>query len=116
MTSPLLHGVKDPSLFYLCAYIYEQYAIPDVVEAMPGDVVIDAGTCIGDTACYFSHKVGDTGKVYSFEIVPYALADLDGDLLLNENDTLPSTAFVAERARVSPAKVSKREREAACGQ
>ncbi len=32
-----------------------------------GDYVVDAGACLGDTACAFSNTVGETGKVYSFD-------------------------------------------------
>lgn len=38
-----------------------------VVEPSPGDHVIDGGACLGDTAVVFSHAVGETGRVYSFE-------------------------------------------------
>lgn len=41
-----------------------------VIEARPGDFVLDCGGCYGDTALYFSHKVGPQGKVISFEFVP----------------------------------------------
>lgn len=55
-------------------FIIEQYAYKNdseiILEAEPGDVVLDIGGCWGDTALYFSHKVGDTGKVYSFEFIP----------------------------------------------
>jgi FkbM family methyltransferase len=39
-------------------------------KAEAGDVVIDAGGCWGDTALYFAHEVGPTGKVVSFEFIP----------------------------------------------
>lgn len=45
-----------------------------VIEARPGDFVLDCGGCYGDTALYFAHKVGPQGKVFSFEFVP---ANLD---------------------------------------
>lgn len=55
-------------------FIIEQYAYKSngkaIVEAEKGDVVIDAGACWGDTALYFAHKVGSSGKVYSFEFIP----------------------------------------------
>ena len=73
---PKLDGCPDSHLlkfFHLHTFIYEQYAIPGVVEAQPGDVVIDAGAFIGDTACYFSRKVGSQGKVYAFEATPESI-------------------------------------------
>jgi FkbM family methyltransferase len=45
-----------------------------VIEADPGDVVLDCGGCYGDTALYFAAKVGPTGRVLSFEFVPANLA------------------------------------------
>jgi FkbM family methyltransferase len=34
------------------------------------DVVIDLGGCYGETAIFFSHLIGERGKVYSFEFIP----------------------------------------------
>ncbi len=55
-------------------FIIEQYAYKMngqvIVQADNGDVVLDIGGCWGDTALYFSHKVGETGMVYSFEFIP----------------------------------------------
>ena len=65
----LLHDI-----FYKYIFVYEQYAVPGVVEARPGDTVVDAGGFIGDTACYFSRLVGPEGKVLSFEISPESVA------------------------------------------
>lgn len=36
----------------------------------PGNVVIDAGGCFGDTAIYFAKSVGPAGHVYSFDPLP----------------------------------------------
>ena len=55
-------------------FVAEQYAYKNrtktIVEAENGDIVLDVGGCWGDTALYFAHKVGDDGKVYSFEFIP----------------------------------------------
>ena len=69
---PILEGCPDGvrDFFYLDSFIYEQYAIPGLVEAMPGQTVIDAGAFIGDTSLYFSGKVGNSGHVYAFEAMP----------------------------------------------
>lgn len=53
------------------------------VAARQGDVVLDCGGCYGDTALYFSHKVGKTGKVLSFEFVPNTLALWHKNMELN---------------------------------
>ncbi len=55
-------------------YLLEQYAYKQngqvVVQAESGDTVLDIGGCWGDTALYFANKVGEKGKVYSFEFIP----------------------------------------------
>ena len=54
-------------------FLLEQYALRRSgvkIEASPGDVVLDAGGCWGDTALYFADRVGTEGKVYAFEFDP----------------------------------------------
>lgn len=48
-----------------------QYILRDICMPEPGDVVLDLGAFLGDSAVAFSRLVGDTGHVWSFE----ALAD-----------------------------------------
>ncbi len=51
----------------------EQYAYKKegrIIQAEQGETVLDIGGCWGDTALYFAHKVGASGKVYSFEFIP----------------------------------------------
>ena len=62
------------------------------IECSPGDTAVDAGGCYGDTALYFAHKVGPTGRVASFEFLPGNLGIYRKNLELN-----PS---LAERIRV----------------
>jgi FkbM family methyltransferase len=40
------------------------------VSVLNNDVVLDVGGCWGDTALYFANRVGEFGKVYSFEFIP----------------------------------------------
>lgn len=40
------------------------------VQPEPGDIVIDAGACWGDTAMHFAHTAGRSGQVHCFEFVP----------------------------------------------
>ena len=47
-------------------FLLEQYRYRDLVKVRPGDVCIDAGACLGDTAAYFCRN--GARKVYSFEI------------------------------------------------
>jgi FkbM family methyltransferase len=55
-------------------FVLEQYTYKlrnnVIVQAEKGDYVLDVGGCWGDTALYFAHKVGPTGKVFSFEFIP----------------------------------------------
>lgn len=54
-----------------------------MIEAVEGDVVIDAGGCWADTALYFATKVGKHGKVVSFEFLPDNLKIYQRNLNLN---------------------------------
>ena len=54
----------------LYPFILNQYRLQRsayVFEASPGDVVIDAGGCYGDTTLYFANAVGSSGAVYCYE-------------------------------------------------
>lgn len=67
-------------------YGVEQYHYrgPDgEICVMPGDYVVDAGGCWGDTALYFAWKTGPTGRVYSWEFVPSNLQLFRENLALN---------------------------------
>lgn len=57
----------DPA--YLDVSDYPQYQHRGV-HAIPGDVVIDGGAWIGDTANLFYQSIGGQGKIYSFEPEP----------------------------------------------
>ena len=62
----------------------EQYACKRIdVRAKPGSIVIDGGGCFADTALYFAHLVGESGKVYSFEFVESNLELYQKNLDLN---------------------------------
>ncbi|MEW6512981.1 MAG: FkbM family methyltransferase [Pseudomonadota bacterium] len=57
---------------------------PDhVIEVGAGDTVIDAGGCYGDTALYFAHKAGGSGRVFSFEFMPDNISVFNRNLELN---------------------------------
>jgi FkbM family methyltransferase len=79
--------------FELKQYEYQGCSPP--IKAERGDVVIDAGGCWGDTALYFAHEAGDTGKVYAFEFVPTNLAVMRKNLTLNRE--LSSRVAVIEK-------------------
>lgn len=67
-------------------FIFEQYAYKfgknKIITVKEGDVVMDIGACWGDSALYFASKIGESGKVYSFEFIP------DNIKLFNKNISL----------------------------
>ena len=74
-----LNKIGYPIQFYFIPagvvidFIEQQYRCETengAIECKPGDHVVDAGGCWGDTALYFAHKVRLNGKVYSFEFLP----------------------------------------------
>ncbi len=68
----------------LTTYIIEQYAQPQHgIRVRQGDVVLDCGGCWGDTALYFAHLAGKTGRVLSFEFMEENLNIFRKNLVLN---------------------------------
>jgi len=65
-----------------------------VIEVGTGETVIDAGGCYGDTALYFAHKAGETGRVFSFEFMPDNIKVFQRNLALNP--------ILAERIEIVP--------------
>ncbi len=62
--TPVAEEIKYQCL--ATTFLLEQYRYKDRVTIQPGDVCIDAGACLGDTALYFCRNGAQ--KVYSFEI------------------------------------------------
>jgi FkbM family methyltransferase len=68
----------------LAQFELQQYACPRLgVRAEAGFTVVDGGGCFGDTALYFAHRVGEAGRVYSFEFVESNLDLFRRNLSLN---------------------------------
>ena len=76
-----LYGPKGGTLttFVLGQYSYRQSGI----GVNRGDVIIDAGACWGDTALYFAHLAGPSGKVYSFEFMEENIRVFERNISLN---------------------------------
>src|SRR5262249_23338847 len=67
-------------------FLYRQYYLERhgvEVRAAPGDRVIDAGGCFGDTALGFADAVGERGHVYVFDPLPRHCAIMRQQLLMN---------------------------------
>ena len=78
-------------------FVHQQYLCETAGGAIgcsEGDYVIDAGGCYGDTALYFSHLAGQTGRVASFEFLPQNLSVFRKNLELNP--TLARTIRIYE--------------------
>lgn len=67
--------------FLLRQYWFERGAVK--IMPMPGDCIIDAGACFGDTALAFASGAGDPGSVHAFEIDPANLAVAQDNLAQN---------------------------------
>lgn len=63
-------------------FVIRQYEYK-TIKASEGDFVIDAGACWGDTALFFANKVGEHGKVFSFEFIPTNLKVFRKNIGLN---------------------------------
>ncbi|HEY5188889.1 MAG TPA: FkbM family methyltransferase [Solirubrobacteraceae bacterium] len=76
----------------------QQYWAPNHPEARPreGDVVVDGGGYLGETALWFAHLVGETGRVLTFEFEQGALDVLRGNL--HANPALASRIAINEHA------------------
>jgi FkbM family methyltransferase len=80
-------------------FFVEQYAYKTndrtLVSAEEGDVVLDLGGCWGDTALYFATKVGENGKVYSFEFIPKNIHfhNINSNLNVNLKSTISVVPF-----------------------
>lgn len=76
------------SLNILCTFILQQYKYEKedkLIQVEPGDIVIDAGGCWGDTALYFAHKTGKYGQVFCFEFLPDNLVIMQKNLNFNRD-------------------------------
>jgi FkbM family methyltransferase len=89
-----LQGLNGPldihahPLGILNTFLLEQYSYKKghrIIQVKLGDVVIDGGSCWGETALYFADKTGAHGKVYCFEFVQHNLEILQENLSLNQH-------------------------------
>jgi len=93
----------DIKLFYTthrtyAALIREHYKYKGdevIIDVDDGDIVLDLGGCYGDTALYFSNKVGVSGKVYSFEFIPGSIDIFNTNLELNK--ALKDTVAIVDK-------------------
>lgn len=64
---------------------YEYNKINPAIRVKKGDYVIDAGGCWGDTAIYFAHEAGESGKVFTFEFIPSNLRIMKKNINMNDH-------------------------------
>jgi len=82
--SPLKVNTSDVS--FLETLLFDQYRYSQAgveIAVQPGDIVIDAGACWGDTTLAFSARAGKQGRVFAFEMIDENLAVLRGNLAGN---------------------------------
>lgn len=77
------HILNVLNAFSLQQYRFERGGT--VIEVEPGDAVIDAGGCWGDTALYFALRTGPKGSVYSYEFEAENLKVFGHNMELNPN-------------------------------
>lgn len=70
-------------LLYFHSKIDSSLSILSFID--PGDIVLDIGGNIGQTALIIGHKVGKTGKVISFEPYPATIEKFERNLSLNDS-------------------------------
>jgi len=90
----------------LTTFILKQYEYrhgDTTISVSPGDVVIDAGGCWGDTALFFSCAAGNQGRVFSFEFDPENLAVFTQNMALNTG--------LSERISITPLAVWENSNE-----
>jgi len=75
---------------------YRCRCLPLPIEVAPRDYVLDGGGCWGDTALYFAEKVGEGGKVFSFEFLTEHLEIMQRNLEVNP--TLGHRVEIVRRA------------------
>jgi hypothetical protein len=79
-------------------FLYRQYFFDrDGVQIAPspGDLVIDAGGCFGDTALNFADVVGESGHVYVFDPLPKHCAIMREAIAMNPSLTPRITVLPA---------------------
>lgn len=79
-------------------YFYDRDGVRIAPER--GDVAVDLGACLADTALAFAAAVGPRGQVFSFEFMPDHLAVARANIALNPHlqDRITLVPFAAGRA------------------
>lgn len=83
-------------------FIIEQYRIPDIVEAEPGDTVLDVGAAFGDTSVYFSQLMRNQGRILAIDPLMDNLEDLRKNLSLHGCTNVEICSYgLAEKAETA---------------
>jgi FkbM family methyltransferase len=83
--NPIGHDLRmfSATMGVFIGFILEQYKYADIVSVKPGDIVIDGGAFLGETALYFAERVGLNGQVYAFEFMPANVEFIHKNLAMN---------------------------------
>lgn len=69
-------------------FILEGYNYREICCAQKDDYVIDCGAYTGNTAVYFSNRVGEKGKVFAFEAMPTTYAKLKENIIKTKKEKI----------------------------
>lgn len=89
-------------------YYFQRDGCPDVCPSA-GDVVVDAGACLGDTAAVFSNSVGPGGKVLAFDPVADHIDFLRLNITQFEHSNVEIYGFGlgSEARKVDPVRINR---------
>ena len=85
LSNPAMECIGHPFNIFN-AFVIKQYLLrrPGIeVAVRPGDIVVDGGACLGETALGFSAACGIQGRVLAFEFVKSAIAVAQRNWMLN---------------------------------
>lgn len=97
-----MHAYSFCITFLQQHYAYQEGDVQ--IQTEPGDVVLDAGGCWGDTALYFADQAGAAGRVFTWEFDAENLRLLRSNLSLNS--ALESRVEIIPRAMWSKSDVA----------
>ena len=93
------YGDYGDNVIFKESFAMDPYSYKDICRVNPGDVVIDCGAYVGDTAYVFNEKMGGCGFIYAFEPLPENFIKLKKNIeyLKLQDKIMPINAGVADK-------------------